>query len=83
MCTLPIVNDNLKKLEVNFLRNHFDMTTMTICYDTAWGWKVGDLLMEVKKKLGIDEEERLVAYITSYSACETLSVNDTLSFVED
>lgn len=56
MCTLPILNDNLKKLEVNFLKNHFDMTTMTICYDMAWGWKVSDLLAEVKKKFGLNED---------------------------
>lgn len=44
MCTLPIVNDNLKKLEVNFLKDHFGITSLTICYDATWGWKVHDLL---------------------------------------
>ena len=54
MCTLPIINDNLKKLEVNFLKDHLGIIQLTICYDATWGWKVQDLLQEVKKKLSLD-----------------------------
>lgn len=56
MCTLPIVNDNLKKLEVVYLRDHFYMTTLTICYEANWNWKMTDLFQDVKKKLGLPDE---------------------------
>lgn len=81
MCTLPIVNDNLKKLEVNFIQDHFGITSLTICYDASWGWKVHDLLEDVKKKLSLHEGEKLIAYITSYSACEPLKPDQTISEV--
>lgn len=54
ICTLPIVNDNLKKLEVIYLRDHLYMTALTICYDASWGWKMENIFEEVKKKLGLD-----------------------------
>lgn len=69
ICTLPIINDNLKKLEVIYLKDHLYMTPLTICYDNTWGWKVSDLLQEVKKKLGMDADEQLFSYVTSSSVC--------------
>jgi ubiquitin carboxyl-terminal hydrolase 4/11/15 len=40
MCTLPLVNDNLKKIEVTYLKDHFRMTSLTVCYEASWGWKM-------------------------------------------
>ena len=54
MCSLPIVNDNVKKLDIVYLKDHLYMTTLTICYEISWGWKVSDILNEIKKKLGFD-----------------------------
>ncbi len=32
------------------------MTSLTICYDASWGWKMSDLFEDVKKKLGMDPQ---------------------------
>ena len=46
------------------------MITLTICYDASWGWKIIDLFEEAKKKLGLNKNKKMVAYVTSYSTCE-------------
>ena len=83
ICTLPIVNDNLKKMEVIYLRDHLYMTPLTICYDASWGWKMENILEEVKKKLCLDPAEKLVSYVTSYSVGEPISPTETVAYVED
>lgn len=73
MCTLPIVNDNLKKLEVHYINKDMSVTTLTVCYDASWNWKLDDLYQDVKKKLNLDDNIRLLSYVTSYSTCNILS----------
>ena len=64
MCTLPIVNDNLKKLEINFINKDISVTTLTICYDVSWNWKLYDLFEDVKKKLNLDNNIKLLSYVS-------------------
>jgi hypothetical protein len=45
------------------------MTTIQVCYDSSWGWKMTDLFEDVKKKLGLHSEIKLLSYVTSYSTC--------------
>ena len=78
MCTLPIVNDNLKKLEINFINKDISVTTLTICYDVSWNWKLYDLFEDVKKKLNLDNNIKLLSYVTSFSTCNILSKSDTV-----
>jgi hypothetical protein len=56
MCSLPIVNDNVKKLEILYLKDHLQATTITICYEVSWGWKMSDILKDLRKKLDISQD---------------------------
>jgi len=83
ICTLPIVNDNLKKIEVTYLKDHFYTTPLTICYDQSWGWKMSNVYEEVKKKIGLDPNDELIGYVTSYSVGEPIDPTESVSYIEE
>ena len=56
MCSLPSGNDNVKKLEILYLKDHLQATTITICYEVSWGWKMSDILKDLRKKLDISQD---------------------------
>lgn len=42
MCSLPIINNTLKKLEVTYLEKHLYMCKLQVCFDKAWNWTMKD-----------------------------------------
>ena len=55
VCSLPLLNSDLKKMEIKFVNNHYYMSKVTICYEKSWGWKMKDAFAEISKKLKLED----------------------------
>jgi hypothetical protein len=64
-CSLPLKNDNIKKIEVYFLKNTFNMSKLTVSYMISDNLKISDLACKVKILLGLNEEKKLLVYSSS------------------
>lgn len=71
MCSLPIINNSLKRMEVVYLEKHMVMKKLQISFDKMWGWKMSNILEEVRKKTN-KLDSRLISYVASYATCEII-----------
>lgn len=71
MCSLPIINNALKKLEITYLENHLFMHKLQVCFDKSWNWTMRDVAEEVKKSIK-KPTSNLIFYVGSYSSCEMI-----------
>ena len=74
MCSLPIINSSAKKIELTFLDRHTRMHKLQICFETAWNWKMTDVLDDIRGKLG-RPNARLLIYVASYASCEVIKAS--------
>lgn len=38
MCSLPIINNALKRIEITYLEKHLNMVKLQVSFDKLWGW---------------------------------------------
>ena len=74
MCSLPLKNNTMKKMEVTYIENHLVMHKITISYDKSWNWKMSDIMKELAKKIG-KPNTNLIAYTASYSSSDVVDLN--------
>lgn len=68
MCSLPLVNNSLKHIEVTYLERNLVMKKTQISFDKSWRWTMGDLAKELCKKLN-KSNSNLVFYVATYATC--------------
>ena len=56
-------------MEVVYLEKHMVMKKLQISFDKMWGWKMSNILEEVRKKTN-KLDSRLISYVASYATCE-------------
>ena len=74
MCSLPIINNSTKTIEVTYLVDHVVFEKMTVTFEKSSGWKMYDVLNEVKKRIN-KPESRLITYVASYASCDIINEN--------
>lgn len=74
MCSLPIINNSKKKIEVTLLRDHVVCDKITICFEKSSNWKMANILNEIKDKIQ-KPEARLISYVASYASCDIIDEN--------
>lgn len=80
MCSLPLINSSLKKLEITFLDRHLIMIKLQVCFDKSWGWTMKQVAEEIKKQMN-RTNVNLTFYVGSYSSCEIININRKVSEV--
>jgi hypothetical protein len=70
MLSLPLINNNKKNMEIVFIKDHTDETLINISYDIKDKPTFKFAFEELKKKLNLSSETKLVGYAASYSTCE-------------
>ena len=52
VCSLPLKNDNIKKINLYFVKNTFNVSKLTISYLISDNLSMYDLFSQVRMKLG-------------------------------
>lgn len=72
VCSLPLINNNKKKIEVIFIKNHVHESKIIIAYDAAEKKKLPFLETEVRNRVEITQGVKIIFYVATYQTCDIL-----------
>lgn len=68
-CTLPLVDNSKKTLELVTLREHIYSKKVHLTYSLDRDYTVEEKLDELRTLLGAKPDSRVVLYVASYTSC--------------
>lgn len=80
-CTLPLVDNSKKSIEIMTLRQHIYSKKVHLTYSLDKEYTVEEKLDELRSLLGAKADARVVLYVASYTSCEAISQKETVDEV--
>lgn len=82
MCSLPLINKSVKKIELTFVREYIYSKKVYFHFSMEREYTLKEKLGELRELLGIEESKNLAVYTSSYSSCELVKQNMYLSDIK-
>ncbi len=78
MLSLPLINNNKKNIELIFIKDHSEEISVNISYDVTKKITFKEALVEVRERLKLPNETKLIVYAASYSSWEYIEEDQSV-----
>jgi hypothetical protein len=81
VCSLPLVDNSKKNIELVVLKNHVYSKKTNYSYTSEKDYTVEEKLPELRALMGVDPQARVMLYVASYTSCEAISLKEPIDDV--
>ena len=82
VCTLPLIDNSKKKIELIYVKDYIYTKKVNLTFGMDRDYTLSEKLDELKQIIGVSLEKRVVVYVSSYSSCDAIDQNESLSDIK-
>jgi hypothetical protein len=72
VCSLPLIDNTKKKLELTYVKDYVYTKKIYLTFSMDKDYTLEDKLGELKQIIGIDQDKKIIVYVSSYSSCDMI-----------